>query len=383
MKKVVLANKVEAQRKVRFQPGAGATTAHASAYGASALPQGYQCDWSDPTEWQGEAYQSLATATTNSVILPPEMVAAVSAMADAQNLPRARTPGRPARLQLPSPTPSINTERPLWQLSYKPSRTLWDIPEAGTPPASLRSMSPDLETQPVSPIRQSVPPQQFQTPNSDLDSRSGKCDYQLFTESLHKGNYAEKAGVTPRSSNYGGVLRSQISYLGDEKDAETPRVKARRERLQFAALFQPVLPEVLTPVSAVISATSSMSISDKEGSVDPTMTEPSGPLQGALWDALADSSSPANVTPSSLGPVQISEQLDAAKSELVARMLDMARGASNALDRQAFCPIRDELQQQLSLLSHILDLTIEERKLEGSHGEAVHTGTRDSKPANP
>ena len=113
------------------------------------------------------------------------------------------------------------------------------------------------------------------------------------------------------------------------------------------------------------------------------MTEPSGPLQGALWDALADSSSPANITPSSLGPVQISEQLDAAKSELVARMLDMARGASNALDRQAFCPIRDELQQQLSLLSHILDLTIEERKLEGSHGEAVHTGTRDSKPANP
>ena len=250
-------------------------------------PRGYQCDWSDPTEGQGEAYQSLATATTNSVILPPEMVTAVSAMADLQNLPRARTPGRPARLLLPSPTASINLDRPAWQLSYKPRRALKDIPEAGTPPASLRSLSPDPRADSASPIRRSELLPQPLTPNPDLDPRSGKCDYQLFTESLQSGNYAEKAGATPRSEAYGGVLRTQISYLGDDKDAETPRVKARRERLQLAAPPHSVFEEeLLTPVSAIISATNSMDISATGGSIDPSRTEPSGPLQGALWEAL-------------------------------------------------------------------------------------------------
>ena len=74
-----------------------------------------------------------------------------------------------------------------------------------------------------------------------------------------------------------------MSYLGDDKDVETPRIKARRERLQLAAPPQSVFEEeVLTPVSAIIGATNSMDISGKEGSLDPSMTEPSGPLQGAL-----------------------------------------------------------------------------------------------------
>ena len=64
-------------------------------------------------------------------------------------------------------------------------------------------------------------------------------------------------------------------------------------------------------------------------------------------------------------------------------MLEMARGASMALDHQAFCPLRDELNEQLSLLSHTLELTFEERQQSGSYGEAVRVGTRASKPGNP